>query len=110
MELRGTDHFPRLSAGEASAILNAVLDSGINYIDTSLDYGYSEELIGRHISHRRSEYFLASKCGCTDEPCVNGYHVHLWTRENLLANINNSLRRLKTDHLDIWQLHNPSYP
>jgi aryl-alcohol dehydrogenase-like predicted oxidoreductase len=38
MELRGTDHFPRLSAGEASAILNAVLDNGINYIDTSPDY------------------------------------------------------------------------
>ena len=64
MELRGLEHFPRLSAAEASALLNAVLDSGINYIDTSPDYGYSEELIGRHIAHRRGEYFLASKCGC----------------------------------------------
>ncbi len=47
MELRGTDHFPRLSPTEASAILNGVLDSGINYIDTSPDYGYPQELIGR---------------------------------------------------------------
>ena len=45
-------------------ILNAVLDAGINYIDTSIDYGLSEERIGRYISHRRSEYYLASKCGC----------------------------------------------
>ena len=49
---------------EAGRILNAVLDGGINMIDTSIDYGISEELIGRYISHRRNEYFLASKCGC----------------------------------------------
>jgi aryl-alcohol dehydrogenase-like predicted oxidoreductase len=49
---------------QAETILNKVLDSGINYIDTSIDYGLSEERIGRYISHRRSEYYLASKCGC----------------------------------------------
>jgi aryl-alcohol dehydrogenase-like predicted oxidoreductase len=48
----------------AEKVLNAVLDAGINFIDTSIDYGRSEELIGRFIAHRRSEYFLASKCGC----------------------------------------------
>ena len=67
MELRGTDHFPRLTAAEASAILNGVLDNGITYIDTSPDYGYSEQLIGEHIGHRRSEFYLASKCGCPVE-------------------------------------------
>ncbi|GIS68309.1 MAG: hypothetical protein CM1200mP7_2580 [Chloroflexota bacterium] len=45
-------------------LLNLVLDSGINFIDTSIDYGDSEKLIGKFISHRRSEFFLASKCGC----------------------------------------------
>jgi aryl-alcohol dehydrogenase-like predicted oxidoreductase len=45
-------------------MLNAVLDAGINLIDTSVDYGRSEELIGRYLGHRRDEYFLASKCGC----------------------------------------------
>ena len=45
-------------------ILNAVLDSGINYIDTSIDYGQSEEFIGQFLSHRRSEFYLATKCGC----------------------------------------------
>ena len=41
-----------------------MLDAGINYIDTSIDYGLSEERIGRYISHLRPEYYLASKCGC----------------------------------------------
>jgi aryl-alcohol dehydrogenase-like predicted oxidoreductase len=108
MELRGTDHFPRLSAGEASAILNAVLDNGINYIDTSPDYGFSEELIGRHIGRRRSEFFLASKCGCPIEPpdLPHGNHKpHFFTRENIRAGVEQSLRRLQTDYLDIVQFH-----
>ena len=43
---------------------NAVLDAGINFIDTAPDNGEAEERLGRHISQRRSEYFLATKCGC----------------------------------------------
>jgi aryl-alcohol dehydrogenase-like predicted oxidoreductase len=108
MELRGTGHFPRLSASEANAILNAVLDNGINYIDTSLDYGYSEELIGRYISHRRSEYFLASKCGCPIEPpdLPRGNHrPHTFTRENIRAGVEHSLKRLRTNYLDVVQFH-----
>lgn len=110
MELRNT-HFRDgrvFTPKDAALILNKVLDGGVNFIDTSYDYPRSEEYIGNFIGHRRKEFYLASKCGCTDEPGVNGYHVHLWTRANLLANIENSLRRLKTDCLDIWQLHNPS--
>ena len=67
MELRGKgSRFsgPRLDDAEVTALLNAVLDAGINLIDTSPDYGDSEEHIGRCISGRRDEYFLASKCGC----------------------------------------------
>ncbi|NBD27801.1 aldo/keto reductase [Paenibacillus sp. T1] len=111
MEIRG----PRIWGGrpvaeaEAERILNAVLDSGINFIDTAYDYGLSEAYIGRYISHRRSEYILATKCGCT---VVNaGDHdetPHVWTRENLLRNIDESLARMKTDYVDLLQLHNPS--
>jgi aryl-alcohol dehydrogenase-like predicted oxidoreductase len=108
MELRGTDHFPRLSASEASAILNAVLDEGINYIDTSPDYGYSEELIGRHIAHRRDEFYLASKCGCPVEPPEVPHEdrkPHSFTRDNIRAGVEQSLERMKTDHLDVVQFH-----
>src|SRR6266498_4873325 len=64
MELRGAPRGRPIDDDQAQTILRAVLDSGINYIDTSIDYGLSEERIGRYISHRRDEYYLASKCGC----------------------------------------------
>lgn len=111
MEIRG----PRIWKGrpvtddEAQRILNAVLDAGINFIDTSYDYGRSEEYIGRFISHRRSEYFLATKCGCTVVHAGDHDETpHVWTRDNLLRNIEESLRRMKTDYVDLLQLHNPS--
>src|SRR5262249_46043710 len=56
MELRGAPAGPDITDDDARNILNAVLDAGINLIDTSIDYGRSEELIGRHIARRRSEY------------------------------------------------------
>lgn len=67
MELRGAPRARPTTDEQANTILNAVLDAGINYIDTSIDYGVSEERIGHYISHRRSEYYLASKCGCVVE-------------------------------------------
>ena len=94
---------------QAERILNAVLDAGINFIDTAFDYGRSEEYIGKFISKRRGEYYLATKCGCTFVD--KGDHdetPHVWTRENLLHNIEHSLSLMKTDCIDIWQLHNPS--
>ena len=64
MELRGAPRGPEIADEDAGRLLNAVLDGGINLIDTSPDYGRSEELIGTYIGHRRDEFFLASKCGC----------------------------------------------
>ena len=86
---------------DAEKILNSVLDSGINFIDTSIDYGESENLIGKYISNRRSEYFLASKCGCP----VGTIKEHIFTRDNIIGGINQSLKRMKTDYLDLVQLH-----
>lgn len=112
MEIRGS----RIWGGrpvedsEAETILNAVLDEGINFIDTANDYGKSEEYIGRYLSHRRDEYVLATKCGCTvvrkDEHTDDTPHV--WTKENLFRGLHESLQRMKTDYVDIMQLHNPS--
>ena len=98
-----------LPEGEVGRLLNTLLDNGITYIDTSPDYDLSETLIGKTIAHRRNEYILASKCGCNHTP--EGKHLdppHIWSRARLLDNIENSLRTLKTDHLDVWQLHSPS--
>ncbi len=64
MELRGRPRGPEIADEDAGRLLNAVLDAGINLIDTSPDYGRSEELTGTYIGHRRDEFFLATKCGC----------------------------------------------
>jgi aryl-alcohol dehydrogenase-like predicted oxidoreductase len=104
MELRDAPRGRPVSDEQAKAVLNTVLDSGINFIDTSNDYGRSEEFIGRHISRRRSEYYLATKCGCRP----GGGQPHVWTKENLFRGLAESLQRLKTDYVDIMQLHNPT--
>jgi aryl-alcohol dehydrogenase-like predicted oxidoreductase len=107
MELRGPPRGRDTTEAQAETILNAVLDAGINYIDTSIDYGVSEERIGRYIAHRRSEYYLASKCGClVRAPAVRGQtSPHVFTRDNIVAGIEQSLVRMKTDYLDLVQFH-----
>ena len=95
-----------VSDDDAERCLNAVLDAGINFIDTSPDYGVSEERIGRFLAHRRHEFYLASKCGCA--PIQHADHLevrHTWTTETVQRNLDESLTRLKTDHLDLLQFH-----
>ena len=108
MELRGTPRGRDVTDAQAETILHAVLDAGINYIDTSIDYGVSEERIGRYIAGRRSEYYLASKCGCLvgAPPAPRGQtSPHVFTRDNIMKGVEQSLARMRTDHLDVLQFH-----
>lgn len=108
MEIRGAPRGREITPKQAETVLNAVVDAGINYIDTSIDYGMSEEFIGRFLAHRRSEFYLATKCGCQvgASPAPSGQRSpHVFTRENIVAGVNQSLRRMKTDHLDVVQFH-----
>jgi aryl-alcohol dehydrogenase-like predicted oxidoreductase len=89
------------------AIINRAIDLGVNYIDTAAAYGrprdpskpawerdgISQTFVGEVMATRRREVFLASK---TDDR----------TRDGALRLLDQSLRLLKTDHLDLWQLHN----
>lgn len=105
MELRGAPRGPVVDDADAEQVLRAVLDGGINYIDTSIDYGLSEERIGATIGARRSEFYLASKCGCAVNPVAGERPDHVFTRENVVAGVEQSLRRLRTDYLDVVQFH-----
>lgn len=88
---------------EIASLLNTVLDSGINLIDTAAAYFRSEELIGNAISSRRSEFVLISKCGALD-----GFTREDWSKKGVIETIERSLKLLKTDYLDIAQLHSCS--
>ena len=111
MELAGAARGRAADAADSvdiGQLLNAVLDAGINFVDTSPDYGTSEELIGEHLSSRRDEFFLASKCGCAvnaSQPQPGEIPGHVFTPENIRAGVEQSLRRMRTDHLDLVQFH-----
>ena len=109
LEVRGTssdDDRGRMPNEErADQILNAVLDSGINFIDTAWCYGRSEEMMGKYIGNRRDDYVLAAKTGhgrCSADKFAS------YNRKDMLECLEESLRNLGTDHLDIVQLHNPT--
>lgn len=90
----------------ADEFLNRVLDAGINFIDTSPDYGISEQRIGQYIGSRRSEYYLATKCGCSYTQHDDHLEIdHIWEPDVVKRNLETSLKRLQTDHIDLLQFH-----
>lgn len=98
------DEVQRRRPDEAAAaqVLNGVLDLGVNLIDTARAYHLSEERVGRAISHRRSEFILASKCG---EHSADPGTYYDFSYEAVKASIDMSLRLLQTDRIDIMQIH-----
>jgi aryl-alcohol dehydrogenase-like predicted oxidoreductase len=84
-------------------LLKGALDAGLNVIDTGECYEGSEELIGKTVGERRADYHLFTKCG---HP--RGVGSEDWSPASLLESIERSLRRLRTDRLDLIQLHSCS--
>lgn len=85
-------------------LLNSALDAGLNVIDTAECYHSSEELIGQAVSDRRKDFYLFTKCG---HPHGMGEHAN-WSKDSILESIQRSLGRLKTDKVDLVQLHSCS--
>ncbi|HVR75452.1 MAG TPA: aldo/keto reductase, partial [Planctomycetota bacterium] len=77
---------------EAAAVIHQALDEGVSYCDTAPAYAGSMDYYGAALGDRRREVFLASK-------------THERTRDGSLRLLDDSLKRLRTDHLDLWQLH-----
>jgi aryl-alcohol dehydrogenase-like predicted oxidoreductase len=86
----------------AGKMLNEVLDLGINLIDTARAYGKSERQIGQFISHRRNEFILSTKVGYDVQ-----WHPD-WTYEAVTGGIDQALKLMKTDYIDIVHLHSCS--
>lgn len=92
----GAMNLPSVPLEQARDALNYALDQGINYIDTAAAYRNSEEIIGECISHRRDEFFLATKTNKRDYATAK-------------EEIERSLNRLKTDTIDLLQIHYVNY-
>jgi aryl-alcohol dehydrogenase-like predicted oxidoreductase len=90
---------PATPEAEISKLLNLAIDAGITLIDTARGYGQSEERIGRHLAHRRSEFLLSTKVGYGVPGMAD------WTYDCVEAGVNLALNNLKTDVLDIVHLH-----
>lgn len=84
---------------DVSFLLNSVLDLGINLIDTARGYGKSEERIGKFISKRRNEFILSTKVGYG----IPGFND--WTYDSVIAGVDEALKLLSTDYIDIVHLH-----
>ena len=97
----GTNAFgdPALGEREAERLLLGALDAGVNLLDTAPSYGTSEERIGRILGPRRKDIVLSTKGGYG----VPG--VADWTAEVIPAGIEQALRRLRTDRIDVFHLH-----
>ena len=96
--------FENASPEAVEKLLKGALDAGLNVIDTGECYRDSEELIGQAVSDRREDFYLLTKCGHPHgmESSAN------WSQASLLESIERSLRRLKTNRLDIVHLHSCS--
>jgi aryl-alcohol dehydrogenase-like predicted oxidoreductase len=89
--------------GTVDRILGTVLDAGVNVIDTAECYSDSEEKIGAAVSHRRNDFHLFTKCGH-----ASGLEGEDWTPEVIRKGVERSLQRLRTDRVDLLQLHSCS--
>jgi aryl-alcohol dehydrogenase-like predicted oxidoreductase len=90
---------PALDDNQVGQMLNAAVDAGINLFDTAPSYGISEDRLGRHLAARRNEIILSTKLGYG----VNG--IPDWTGPCITAGVEQALRILRTDYLDIAHFH-----
>jgi aryl-alcohol dehydrogenase-like predicted oxidoreductase len=93
--------FENVGQGTVDELLNAALDAGMNVIDTAECYRESEVLIGKAVGHRRKDYYLFTKCGHFSESGKG----EDWSKAAILRSVERSLGRLKTDAVDLVQLH-----
>jgi aryl-alcohol dehydrogenase-like predicted oxidoreductase len=91
---------PNQTQADVNDLLNSAIDAGLNVIDTAAAYKTSEVMIGEAVGKRRKDFYLLTKCGALD-----AFTRFDWSKKGILETIENSLRALRTDYLDIAQLH-----
>lgn len=90
------------------SLVQRALELGINFFDTAPDYRESEVLLGEALRDRRGDVILATKCGRIQSWNGRAWDLHEdWSETGVLETIDRSLRCLRTDYLDLVQLHSP---
>jgi aryl-alcohol dehydrogenase-like predicted oxidoreductase len=97
-------YLPRPDAAEAERLLRHALDVGVTFFDTAALYGFgaNEELLGRTLMARRGDFTLASKCVLGE---IDGKRGLDGSPEAIAKVLEDSLRRLNVDHIDLYYLH-----
>ena len=90
--------------GDSARIIHKAIDAGINVVDTADAYGDSEEVVGKALEGRRDDVVLATKFS---RPTGQDPNHQGASRRWIVTAVENSLRRLRTDHIDLYQLHRP---
>ena len=101
-------HFGPMKDEESLSAIDAALELGVNFIDTSDAYGagYSETLLGNALKGRRDKVIIATKGGNVMTGPNRGKRI--FTPEYIDGVLHESLKRLQTDYIDLYQLHNPT--
>jgi hypothetical protein len=89
-----------VTAARVAALLHPAIEAGLSVIDTASAYLASEQLLGRALEGRRDRVLLFSKCGATD-----GFSRSDWSARGIRGQVEQSLKALETDYLDLLQLH-----
>jgi aryl-alcohol dehydrogenase-like predicted oxidoreductase len=101
-DVKYPESFALPSDTEIAALLESALKQGVNLIDTAPAYGDSEQRIGKIIERHRGEFVICTKCG---EQYCNGRSIYDFSTPAILASVDASLRRLRTDYIDVLLLH-----
>jgi aryl-alcohol dehydrogenase-like predicted oxidoreductase len=101
-DVKYPENFALPSDLEVTALLQSAHQLGVNLIDTAPAYGESERRLGAFIESHRDEIVLCTKCG---EQYVNGRSIYDFSAPAITASVEESLRRLRTDRIDILLLH-----
>jgi len=101
---KGWTHIAKMDQQQANRLIDVALDHGVNFFDTADIYsnGASEAMLGTALKNRRQTVMIATKCGFRTHPGPNGDGL---SRRHIIEACNASLKRLKTDYIDLYQIH-----
>ncbi|GAI79174.1 unnamed protein product, partial [marine sediment metagenome] len=108
MCLGGTEFGRKLGEAESIEIIKSAMDAGVNFLDTADAYaeGRSEEIVGKALKGKRHSVVLATKVAARTGPDANDIGL---SRKHIMRGIEDSLRRLETDYIDLYYVHSPDY-